>query len=45
MNTIEHFNSMLKDRVGATMAEYAVTAAVLILDSYCCFFQPRNNDC
>jgi pilus assembly protein Flp/PilA len=31
MNTIMHFYGMLKNRKGATMAEYAVIAAVLIL--------------
>ena len=31
MNTIMHLYGMLKDRKGATMAEYAVIAAVLIL--------------
>ncbi|MCD6356343.1 MAG: Flp family type IVb pilin [Anaerolineaceae bacterium] len=31
MNTIMSFYQMLKDRKGATMAEYAVIAAVLIL--------------
>ncbi len=31
MNTIMHVHGMLKDREGATMAEYAVIAAVLIL--------------
>ncbi len=31
MNTLMHLYGMLKDRKGATMAEYAVIAAVLIL--------------
>jgi len=31
MNSIKHIYGMLKDRKGATMAEYAVIAAVLIL--------------
>ena len=31
MNAIMSFYTMLKDRKGATMAEYAVIAAVLIL--------------
>ena len=31
MNAIMHMYAMLKDRKGATMAEYAVIAAVLIL--------------